>query len=123
DGLGQALVEVVGRGPAELADPGGVQRVAPVVARPVGPELDHLLAGPEGGQDAPGQLQVGDLVAGPDVVDGAGLAAPQHQDDGAAVVEHVQPIADVAAAAVQRHLVAVEQVGDDTGQHRLGEPV
>ena len=123
DGLGQALVEVVGGGPAELADPAGVQRVAPVVAWPVGHELDHVLAGAERGQDAAGQLQVGDLVAAADVVDGAGLAAPQHQVDGAAVVEHVQPVADVAAAAVQRHLVAVHQVGDEQRDDLLGELV
>src|SRR4029450_1305911 len=104
DRLGQALVEVVGGRPAELADPGRVQRVAPVGGGAGGGELEPGPAGPEGGEDAPGQLQVGDLVAAADVVDGPGLAAPQDQVDGAAVVEHVQPVADVAAGAVQGDL-------------------
>ena len=52
-------------------------------------------------------------------------AAPplQHELDAPAVVVDVQPVADVAPVAVERHLAAVEQVGDEQRDDLLRELV
>ena len=65
----------------------------------------------------------GDLVAGADVVDLADRALAQHQVDAGAVVLDVAPVADVQAVAVERDLLAVEQVGDEQRDDLLGELV
>src|SRR6266702_3913807 len=121
DGRGQAGVEAARGRPAQLPDLGRVHRVAPVMPWPVADVLDHLLASAEGGQEMAGQLEVADLVAGADVVDLPAAATTQHQVDGAAVVKHIEPVADVAAAAIQRHLVPVNQVGHKQRDDLLGE--
>src|SRR3954447_5002480 len=92
----EGLVEVVFGPPAERLDLVGADRVAAVVAEAVGDGLDRRLVLAEDGEDAVGQVPVRDLVAGADVVDLADLAPAQHHVDGAAVVLHVAPVADVA---------------------------
>jgi hypothetical protein len=57
------------------------------------------------------------------VVDLAGAALLQAQLDAGAVVGDVQPVADVAAVAVERDLLAVEQVGDEQRDDLLRELV
>ena len=58
--------------------------------------------GPGQGQEPLGEVPVGQLVAGPDVVDLARLARPQHRVDGGAVVLDVEPVPLVEPVAVQR---------------------
>ena len=52
-----------------------------------------------------------------------GCAALDQQIDGAAVVEHVQPVAHVAAVAVERHRQSVDRVGDEERDELLGKLV
>ena len=69
------------------------------------------------------QLEVGDLVAAADVVDGAGLAALEGCEDAATVVLDVDPVADVGAVAVDRQFVVGQGVVDHQRDQFLGELV
>ena len=81
---------------------------------------DHLLAVAEQGQQLVDQHPVGGLVAGPDVVHLARRPLGQDQVHRRAVVVHVQPVALVAAVAVERDGPAVEQVGGEQRDRLLG---
>ena len=93
------------------------------MAEPVGDGLDERLVAPGQLEQPVGELAVGDLVAGADVVDLADRALLEHEVRGAVVVLDVDPVADVAAVAVERHLLAVEQVGGEQRDDLLGELV
>ena len=101
----------------------GVDRVAAVVAEPVLDVVDHRLVVAEELEDRVGELAVGDLVAGADVVDLADRALAQHEVDAGAVVLDEAPVADVQPVAVERHLLPVEQVRDEERDDLLGELV
>ena len=59
------------------------------------------------------EIHVHDLVAAADVVDLAVAAFLDQQVERAAVIVHVQPVADVHAVAVERHRDVVDGVGDE----------
>src|SRR5262249_45753523 len=113
----ESLLEVVLGAPAQLLpDARRVDRVAPVVARAV---LDEGLAARVAGQAPRAEggvlrrgplavenlaepvhhLEVRPLVAAADVVLPARLSLPEREEDAAAVVLDVEPVADVAAVA------------------------
>src|SRR3954466_4361924 len=138
-GGAQPLLEALPRRPAELA-PGlrVVDGVAAVVARAVG---DEGLEVPVGGDAAGGgrgvaarrplalqdvaegvdDLQVGALAPSAQVVALARPAAPQNLQHPAAVILHVDPVADVAAVAVDGQRPAVEGVEDHQRDQLFGE--
>ena len=99
--------------PAELvAQLLGGERVAAVVAGAVGDVLDQRLVA-AGQLDHPlDHLDVLALVGAADVVGLAGAALHQHGVDAAAEVLDVEPVADLAAVAVDRQRVAVDRVED-----------
>src|SRR3989449_11041696 len=101
DGRRERVAEAVARRPAELVDLLRVERVAPVVARPILHGLDQGLGLPQEMEDLARQHDVLHLVAAADVVDLALPALPEHQVDRRAVVQHVEPVADVPAVAVE----------------------
>ena len=114
-GLLDPGLEGLGGPPAELGlDLGGVDRVAAVVAGPVGDERDQTLARRQIGgvmliQEAADRfhhVQVGALVAAADVVGLADATAFQHQRERPRVVLHIEPIADVLAVAIDRQVPA-----------------
>src|SRR5262249_22123075 len=114
----ESLLEVVARPPAQLLpDARRVDRVAPIVAGAVLHERLELgvarePARGEGGVLGRGPLAVEDLaepvhhlqvrplVAAANVVLAAPLPLPEREEDAAAVVFDVEPVADVAAIAV-----------------------
>ncbi len=75
------------------------------------------------GQQLLGQLAVGELGAAADVVDLPRPAALGDELDAAAVIGDVQPVAHVEAVTVERHLPAVDQIGDEERNHLFGELV
>src|SRR5690606_16712452 len=89
----ERLVEGVLLAPAEGGHLVDVHRVAAVVAGAVGHVVDALLPHPEDLEQLVDEDAVGRLVAGPDVVDLAGLALLEHEADRRAVVLDVEPVA------------------------------
>ena len=115
--------------PAELAlELRSVDRVPPVVARPVRDEPDeaqdvfgraaHLL----GYEPANGShdLDVRSLLASADVVRLADAPALDHRPHGLAVVFDVEPVATVLAGAVNRKLAPLERVEHRQWNELLG---
>ena len=90
------------------------------MTQPIGDVLDEGFVAAAQRQQAIGELTVGDLVAGADVVDLAGDAAPQYQIDAGTVVFDEAPVAHVQPIAVQRHLASVEQVGHEQRNDLFG---
>ncbi len=82
--------------------------------------LDHLLAHPHSLQQPFCQLAVGDLVAGPDVVDLTEGPLPHHQVDTCAVVGHIAPVTHVQPVSIERYPATLEQVGHEERDHLLG---
>ncbi len=96
--------------PSSCADLLAAERVAAVVAGAVLDVLDQRLVG-AGQLDHPlHHLDVLALVGAADVVGLAGAAVHQHRVDAAAEVLDVEPVADLAAVAVDGQGVAVERV-------------
>ena len=114
DGLGQARGEVGAGGlPAELAaELGRVDGVAAVVAGAVAHPVEVVLGAAEGLQDLAQDGQVVALAVGTDEVGLADAAAGEDAPHGGAVVLGVDPVADVAAVAVELGPHAVDEVGD-----------
>jgi hypothetical protein len=86
----------------------GIQRVPPVVPRTVGNEGDEAgvvlfgcagLLG-KGAEEQVDEVDVAQLVASADVVDGTRGTFAQDEIDGMTVVFDVQPVADVEAVTV-----------------------
>src|SRR5439155_18808316 len=92
DRCGERRLERPARMPPERAHLRRVDGLAPVVSGPVGHVRDERLRLPTQPQDAAGQLEVRELVAGADVVDGAWRALPEHEVEGRAVVLDVYPV-------------------------------
>ena len=107
------------RRPAELPDLRGIHRVTAVVAGPVGHGPDERVRPGGEAQDFPREDDVLHLVAAADVVDLAVASPAEHEVDGRAVVQHVEPVAHVAAVAVERQGRVVERVGDEEGHDLL----
>ena len=106
--------------PSSFADLVRGEAVAAVVALAVGHVLDQRLVAAGQLQDALDDLDVLALVGAADVV---GLARPpllQHQGDGAGEVLHVQPVAHLAAVAVDGQRVAVQGVEHTQRDQLLG---
>src|SRR5207247_1727739 len=97
DGRRERVGEPMARRPAELADLLRVERIAPVVAGPILHGLDQALGLAGELEDLAREHDVLDLVAAADVVDLALAALAQHQVDGGAVVQDVEPVAHVLA--------------------------
>ena len=57
-------------------------------------------------------FQIGLLVPAADIVGLAGLAGFQHAADGAAVIAHIEPVADLLAVAVDRQALARQRIQD-----------
>src|SRR5690606_19745156 len=108
----EPLVEADARPPAERLDLVGAQRVAEVVARAVADVLDERLVGADELDDPPHDLDVLLLVRPADVVDLARPALAQHEVDRTREVLDVEPVAHLAAVAVDGQVVAVEGVED-----------
>jgi len=68
-------------------------------------------------------FEVGFFVPAADVVGLAHAACGEHAADGAAVVLHVEPIADLPAVAVDRQGLARERMVDAQGDEFFGEVV
>jgi len=127
--LHNAALEVLVRLPAEFShDLGGVDGVALVVARTVrneGLEFGVLLAIGTGaalvedGTHGVQNLEVVALVVAADVVGLAGAARVEYEVDGLAVVENIEPVADVRAVAVHRNALFFQALGDDDGDELL----
>ena len=121
-------LETLLRRPVEfLAHPRRVDRIAPVMAGAVGDETDQPLVrcrlGPaliEQTADQPHDVEVLPLVAATDVVGLAQAPAPDHAFDAAAVVLDVQPVADVAAVAIDRDVPALQAAADHGRDELLG---
>jgi len=119
--------------PAELAlDFGGVDGVALVVAGAVGDVGDEVgVAGNSGGfsggeffeqgADGADDFEVGFFVVAADVVGFAGFSVGYDGVEGAGVVFDIQPVADLAAVAVDGQGFAGEGVEDDVGDEFFGE--
>src|SRR5262252_5279792 len=113
----QTFFEGVARLPAELAaNPGRVDRVPPVVSRPIRNErLEGAVVAASGAQpfergaDAVDDLEVRSLVAAADIVLFADAPLLQHEQQTRAVIVDVQPVADVAAGPVNRQGTSVER--------------
>src|SRR5919204_175352 len=112
--------ERMARGPAELSHLRRIDRIASIVTRTVGDAPDQGLRPAREAQDLVRQHDVFDLVTAADVVDLAVAAAAQHEVDGRAVVEDVEPVAHVAAVAVQRERLIVERIRDEQRHDLFG---
>ena len=113
--------------PAQLgAQLGRVDRVAQVVAGPVGDLVVRVARPAEQDQDRLHHLPVVALPVGPDQVGLADPALLGDQQHRGGVVVGVDPVADVGAGAVELGPAAVEHVGDlprDELLHVLVRPV
>ena len=67
----------------------------------------------EDGADRVEDLQIVALVMPTDIVGFAAPARVEHEVDGLAVVQHVQPVADVRAVAIHRNALFFQALGDD----------
>ena len=109
--------------PAELRfELARVDRIAPVVARPIGHKADQVCVRRVGGlrhklvqqrANATHDLQVRPLVAAAHVICLARSPACKHGADGRAVVAHKQPVAHLPAIAVNGQRLARERMRDD----------
>src|SRR5688500_9037147 len=120
DGRLQRRCEAMRRRPAEPPDLCAVDGVAAVVAGTVGHALDQRLRLARESQDLVSEHDVLDLVAATDVVDLALATLAKDEIDGGTVVGHVEPVAHVAAVAIEGKRTVVERVGDEEGDHLLG---
>src|SRR4051812_46507451 len=102
DGRGEALGERPAAAPAERFELGRVERVAPIVARPVVDAPDQRLVRAGQLEDAARDLAVLDLLAAADVVDLSRLALAERQLDPGAVILDVEPVPHLLAVAVER---------------------
>ena len=83
------------------------------MAQPIGDLLHPVRPVPiKGGQQCGGEIAIGEFDTATDVVGLAGLAAAQHDLDAAAVIVHVQPIANIEPVAVERHLAIADEIRD-----------
>src|SRR5581483_6212754 len=137
DGGAKARVEGARGPPAQLAtEPARIDRVAAVVARPIGDErLELGVAGDpprpesrvEGGRperlqgraDGVDDLEVRPLVVAADVVARPGLPRPQHQPERGAVVLDVEPVPHVPAVPVDGQRAPVDGVERHQGNQLL----
>ena len=122
DGLGDAGFEGFQRTPAELAlDLAGIDGVALVMAGTIGDvvfQLGILAAAGAGallveqGAERVYDFEVGLFVAAADAVGFAWRAALIDEAQGARVIVHIEPVADVVALAVDRQRLAGAGVED-----------
>ena len=82
--------------------------------------LHHFLTDPEDSEEFVDEHAVGCFVPGADVVDLADGPLGEHQVDARAVVVDVQPIALVQPVAVQRDLLAIDEVRGEERNRLLG---
>src|SRR4051794_13986636 len=109
DGPGEAVLEAHPRLPAELrAELVRAERVAAVVPGAVRHVLDQRLVAAGQLEDAVDHIDVLALVGAADVVRLARAAALQHRVDAAAEVLDIQPVAHLAAVAVDGQGVAMD---------------
>src|SRR5207302_9992868 len=117
----QAFLEAVARLPTQRAHPTGLERVAVIVAGPVGDEpLEGWRLGAQP-QDMVRDLVPADLRAAPQVVARARRSLPLDTGDALDVVLHVEVVADGGALAVDGERQVLEGVGDEKGDDLLGE--
>src|SRR5690606_30575073 len=120
-GLGQAGFETALRCVTEFgADLGVVDGVPAVVRQAVLDEVDVVPVPAGRLEQVAGDLLVRQLAPAADVVDLAGLPARADELDGRAVIVDVQPVAHVEPVAVERDVLAVQQVGDEQRNDFLG---
>src|ERR1041385_1567333 len=112
-GAAECLAEVSVALEAAALELGRVERIAAVVALAVGHAFDQRLRLAEELEDPGRDLAVLALVAAADVVRLAVLAALDEEVDGGAVVLDEQPVAHVAAVAVERQREVVDRVRDE----------
>jgi hypothetical protein len=89
---------------------GNVYGVAPVVAQPIINPGDHGFIAPGEFKQGVGEFKVGELVAGPNIVDLANFTFPEHEVHPKAIVGYVAPISYVKAVSINRDLEAIKQV-------------
>src|SRR5215470_13922728 len=106
--------------PAEPADFRRIYRIAAIVSGAVGHGADERLELAGEAKNFAREHDVLDLMAAADVVDLAVFATTQDEVDSRAVVEDVEPVADVAAVAVQGQRLVVQRVGDEQRHHLFG---
>jgi hypothetical protein len=130
-GVAQAGLERMARLPAELApDLGGIDRIARVVARPVGNEFDEPFVRPvralrqhlvEQRADRAHHLDVSALAVAADIVGLARSALREHRSQSLGVVLHMQPVAHVFPFAVDRQPFSSERAEDHQRDQLLGK--
>ena len=128
DGLLDALLKGVGRGPAKFSgDLGVINGVPPVVAGAVLDVGDEALRLAQGLQDQTDDLDVGLLVVAADVVDLACFPLLQHRGDGGAVVLYMEPVPYLHPVAVDRQGLVLPGVvyhqGDEFFRELVGAVV
>ena len=67
----------------------------------------------EDGADLVQDLEIVALVMAADVICLAGAAGVEHEVDGLAVVENIEPVADIRTVAVHRNILFFQALGDD----------
>ena len=123
-----AFLELQGRLPAEfLLELGGVNRVAGIVAQTVGDVGDevHVLAFRAAEQpiDDLDDVDVLPFVEATNIVRLGNFAVVENHVDGAGVVFHEEPVANVLALAVNRKRLLVADVVDEQRNQLFGELV
>src|SRR5262245_54777665 len=124
DRVGDTLLERPARRPAGGSQPAGIERVATVVAGPVG-HVPHQVARPPGEvEDDVGDGAVGTLVRGAHVPHPpVRLREVEHVPERGAVIAHVDPVAHVLPVSVEWERLPVEGVGDEERDQLFGKLV
>jgi hypothetical protein len=130
DGFANALLELMGRCPAEFTlDFGSVDRITAVMAGPVfdeGNEFARMTTGLwrefiNSVADQFHDTDVRPFVVTADVVGLAVVAACEQEPERFAMVAHVEPVADVHAIAIDGDGFAGEDTLDDDGDELFGK--
>src|SRR5579863_10334492 len=132
-GLGEAGLERLLRRPAEFAPQlRCVDRIAPVMAGPVGDKSDkggsrlalnarrHLV---EQSADRLDDVDIGALGAAADIVALADAALLGDRDQRPRVILDIEPVADIAAVAIDGHRLALQGVEDRQRNQFLGKMI
>ena len=112
-GLDETALERHLRCPSDSTKLGGIETVAAIVTGTIGDRLDQRPWLAECIQDPVREVDVHDVVAAANVVDLAIRRTIDQQVNGATVVEHVQPVTNVLAIAIERHRNVVDGIGHE----------
>ena len=119
-GFRQTFLDGHRRPPAQLlADTGGINRVARIMARTIGHEGDLLfIGGPVAARalvikdrtECFDQLKVGALILAAHIIAAPVFTLLQHQQQRIGVIFHIEPVANVGAIAIDRQRLTGERI-------------